>query len=116
MKPLKIVEEGVIDSDARKILPGAIRWVEDKLPVFSDFVDPGSLVGSATNIRREDGWVVGDPSFDLVDPSFWTVSYLITHVVTKLDSENGCFNILDGILRNVVLVPNPANQKGQNDE
>ena len=116
MKPLKIVEEGVINRDGRRILTGAIRWVEDTLPVYEGFDLFGSPLGSVTNLRREDGWVVGDLSFDLVDPSFWTISWCINQVVTEADSGNGYFVVLDAILRYVVLFPNLGIPKGLNNE
>ena len=99
----------MIDSDARKILPGAIRWERDTLPVFGSFDDFGNELGTITNTRREEDWIVGDLSFDLGDPEMWFVTYYLIGMDVKLDRELGCFTTLDGILCYVVIVPNPAN-------
>lgn len=115
-RTFQIIQEGVINRDGRRILTGAIRWVEDTVPVYEGFDVFERPLGSVTNLRREDGWVVGDPSFDLVDPSFWTVNWCIGQVVTEVDSGNGCFVVLDAILRYVVLTPNLKSPKGLNNE
>lgn len=105
-RTFKILEEGVVDNNGRLFLLGSVRWEKDTLPVFRGFDDFGNQAGTITNLRREDGWVVGDLSFDLDQPDLFVGGGYVNNV--ESDVEHGYFRMIDCVLQYVAILPNPA--------
>lgn len=104
-KPVKLVQEGVLIECNRMILPGAITWGDEPLPVLMGYHE--EVVGTFTNIRREDGWVVGDVVMNIENPDWYDHGVFLTHVSYD-DGDESLRVVTKGTLRADMLYPKPA--------
>ena len=106
-EPVKLVQEGVLLEGNRMILPGAITWGDEPLPVLMGGLDREEVVGTFTNIRREDGWVVGDVVMGIEHPDWYEHGAYITQV-SFVNGDEPCRVVAKGTLRADMLYPKPA--------
>lgn len=104
---VKLMQEGVLLEGNYIILPGAINWVDELLPVLMGSLDRKEVVGTLTNIRREDGWVVGDVVMSIENPDWYEHGALLTQV-SYADGDEPRRVLAKGTLRADVLLPKPA--------
>ena len=105
--PVKLVQEGALLEGNRMILPGAITWGDEPLPVLMGSPDHEKVVGTFTNIRREDGWVVGDVVMDIEHPDWYEHGAYLTQV-SFVDGDEPRRVVTKGTLRADMLYPKPA--------
>ena len=106
-EPVKLVQEGVLLEGDRIILPGAISWGDEPLPVVMRSLDHEEVVGTFTNIRREDGWVVGDVVMNIENPDWYDHGVFLTQV-SYVDGDEPLRVVTKGTLRADMLYPKPA--------
>ena len=106
-EPVKLVQEGVLLEGNRTILPGAIGWGDEPLPVLMSSLDHEVVVGTLTNIRREDGWVVGDVVVNIENPDWYDHGVFLTPVF-YVDGDESLKVVTKGTLRAGILYPKPA--------
>lgn len=106
-KPVKLVQEGVLLKGNQTILPGAISWGDEPLPVLMRSLGHEEVVGTLTNIRREDGWIVGDVVMNIENPDWYDHGVFLTPVF--YDDGVELLNVVTkGTLRADMLYPKPA--------
>lgn len=103
---VKLVQEGVLLGNNQTILPGAISWGDEPLPVLIRGLDH-EVVGAVTNIRREDGWVVGDVVMNIENPDWYDHGVFLTHV-SYIDGDEPLRVVTKGTLRADMLYPKPG--------
>ena len=104
---VKLVPEGVLLDGNRIILPGAISWGDEPLPVLMKSLDHEEVVGTFTNIRREDSWIVGDVVMNIENPDWYDHGAFLTHV-SYVDGVEPLRVVAKGTLIADMLYPKPA--------
>ena len=104
---VKLVQEGVLLDGNRIILSGAISWGDEPLPVLMRSLDREEVVGIFINIRREDGWVVGDVVMSIENPDWYDHGAFLTQV-SYVDGDEPLSVVAKGTLIADMLYPKPA--------